>query len=146
VASLLLLTLPDGLELSGRVTLVVFLGAVALWVASRIDDTFVALGAALALVTTGVVGSDVLFATLGAETIWLLIAAFVLAAGKQRSRVIPYRGPDEEALTIGSHASHVGVRRSSCNRSTEGRQSWKTDPAHGNELLSEQVRSAPPSQ
>jgi sodium-dependent dicarboxylate transporter 2/3/5 len=79
--SLLLLTLPNGLDLSGRITLVVFLGAVALWVASRIDDTYVALGAALALVATGVVGSDVLFATLGAETIWLLIAAFVLAAG-----------------------------------------------------------------
>jgi solute carrier family 13 (sodium-dependent dicarboxylate transporter), member 2/3/5 len=80
-ASLLLLTLPNGLDLSGRITLVVFLGAVALWVGSRIDDTFVALGAALALVATGVVGSDVLFATLGADTIWLLIAAFVLAAG-----------------------------------------------------------------
>lgn len=81
VASVLLLTLPAGLDVSGRITLVVFLGAVALWVGSRVDETFVALGAALALVVTGVIGSDVLFATFGAETIWLLIAAFVLAAG-----------------------------------------------------------------
>ncbi|OZF40001.1 transporter [Rhodococcus sp. 14-2496-1d] len=75
----------DGLPAAGRTTLVVFTAAVALWVFTKIDDTYVALGAALALVLTGVVSTDGLFDTLGEETIWLLIAAFIIAAGVRES-------------------------------------------------------------
>ncbi|GAA2820498.1 SLC13 family permease [Crossiella cryophila] len=70
-----------GLTLSGQATLLVFTAAVAAWTLTRIDDTYVALAAALVLVLLGVLSGDQLFATLGGETIWLLIAAFVLAAG-----------------------------------------------------------------
>ncbi|UCM90637.1 SLC13 family permease [Streptomyces marincola] len=69
-------------ELSGdaRVTLIVFALATCAWIASPIDDTYVALGAGLALTVTGVTSADALFGTLGDATIWLLICAFVLAA------------------------------------------------------------------
>ena len=45
-------------DLPGRaaITLVVFLATVFLWIATPLNDTYVALGAALALVLTGVGG------------------------------------------------------------------------------------------
>lgn len=70
-----------GLPQAGRLTLVVFAAAVLAWLSGRIDDTFVGLAATVALVLTGVLGSGDLFAALGGEMIWLLISAFVLAAG-----------------------------------------------------------------
>ncbi|APU16385.1 MULTISPECIES: SLC13 family permease [Actinoalloteichus] len=73
---------PDaGLPAEGRVTLVVFAGAVLAWTCTRWDDTFVALAAALTLTLIGVLTADELFGSLGGDVIWLLIAAFVLAAG-----------------------------------------------------------------
>ncbi|MFD3919624.1 SLC13 family permease [Streptomyces sp. NPDC058595] len=79
-----LLALPGGLlpGLGGdaRLTLVVFTLATYTWIATSVDDTYVALGAGLALTATGVISSETLFATLGDETVWLLICAFVLAA------------------------------------------------------------------
>lgn len=71
----------DGLTTDGRITLVVFMTAVWAWIFTRVDDTYVALGAAVALVLTGVLSTDGLFATLGDDTVWLLLAAFVIAAG-----------------------------------------------------------------
>ncbi|MET0188951.1 MAG: SLC13 family permease, partial [Pseudonocardia sediminis] len=70
-----------GLSDDGRVTVVVFTVAVWAWVFTRVDDTYVALGAAVALVLTGVLGTDRLFEALGDDTIWLLLSAFVIAAG-----------------------------------------------------------------
>ncbi|WP_405792002.1 SLC13 family permease [Streptomyces sp. NBC_01506] len=78
-----LLVLPGGLPGLGgdaRLTLVVFILATYTWIATSVDDTYVALGAGLALTATGVISSETLFATLGDETVWLLICAFVLAA------------------------------------------------------------------
>ncbi|AQU65143.1 SLC13 family permease [Streptomyces niveus] len=78
-----LLALPGGLSGLGgdaRLTLVVFILATYTWIATSVDDTYVALGAGLALTATGVISSETLFATLGDETVWLLICAFVLAA------------------------------------------------------------------
>ncbi|WP_309648992.1 SLC13 family permease [Nocardioides sp.] len=66
-------------------TLVVFVLAVWAWVFTRLDDTYVALGAAVALVLAGVISTDTFFATLGDETVWLLLGAFVIAAGVTRS-------------------------------------------------------------
>src|SRR3712207_7656460 len=60
----------------GKVTVVVFAAAVAAWVFTKLDDTFVALAAALLLVLCGALRGDELFAALGGGTIWLLIAAF----------------------------------------------------------------------
>lgn len=70
-----------GLSSDGRITVVVFTVAVWAWVFTAVDDTYVALGAAVALVLTGVLSTDGLFATLGDDTVWLLLAAFVIASG-----------------------------------------------------------------
>lgn len=61
-------------------TLVVFGVAVLLWVCTPLDDTFVALAAVAVLLLFGVLPASALDA-LGSSTTWLLIAAFVLAAG-----------------------------------------------------------------
>lgn len=61
-------------------TLVVFAAAVLLWVCTPLDDTFVALAAVAVLLLCGVLPASSL-AALGSSTTWLLIAAFVLAAG-----------------------------------------------------------------
>lgn len=63
------------------VTLLVFAAAVWFWTFTKVDDTYVALGAATLLVLAGVISTESLFATLGDETVWLLLAAFVIAAG-----------------------------------------------------------------
>lgn len=79
--ALFLLVGGTGLPADGKATLLVFAVAVAAWVFTGLDDTYVALSAALLLVLLGVLGGDELFGALGGDTIWLLIAAFVLAAG-----------------------------------------------------------------
>ncbi|MGW6937024.1 SLC13 family permease [Lentzea sp. NPDC054927] len=61
-------------------TLVVFGAAVLLWVCTPLDDTYVALAAVAALLLSGVLPASALTA-LGGSTTWLLVAAFVLAAG-----------------------------------------------------------------
>ncbi|WP_277371580.1 SLC13 family permease [Rhodococcus rhodochrous] len=63
------------------VTMIVFAVAVWLWVFTRIDDTYVALGAAAALTVVGVIDAEALFATLGDDVVWLLLSAFVIASG-----------------------------------------------------------------
>ncbi|MEG3626285.1 SLC13 family permease [Streptomyces poriticola] len=78
-----LLAVPAGFPgLSGdaRLTLAVFALATCAWIGTPVDDTYIALGAGLALTATGVISSDTLFGTLGDSTVWLLICAFVLAA------------------------------------------------------------------
>ncbi|MEV1083041.1 SLC13 family permease [Streptomyces sp. NPDC050211] len=74
-----------GLGGEARLTLVVFALATCAWIGTPIDDTYIALGAGLALTVTGVISSDTLFGTLGDSTVWLLICAFVLAAAVART-------------------------------------------------------------
>ncbi|MFD9906811.1 SLC13 family permease [Streptomyces sp. NPDC059063] len=74
-----------GLGGDARLTLCVFALATCAWIGTPIDDTYIALGAGLALTATGVISSDTLFGTLGDDTVWLLICAFVLAAAVARS-------------------------------------------------------------
>ncbi|EDY50112.1 SLC13 family permease [Streptomyces clavuligerus] len=69
-----------GLSGDARLTLAIFAIATCAWIGTPIDDTYIALGAGLALTATGVISSDELFGTLGDDTVWLLICAFVLAA------------------------------------------------------------------
>ncbi|MFZ3570994.1 SLC13 family permease [Streptomyces sp. BH097] len=74
-----------GLTGEARLTLAVFALATCAWIGTSIDDTYIALGAGLALTATGVISSETLFSTLGDATVWLLICAFVLAAAVARS-------------------------------------------------------------
>jgi anion transporter len=74
-----------GLSGDARLTLAVFALTTCAWIATPIDDTYIALGGGLALAVTGVISSDTLFGTLGDATVWLLICAFVLAAAVTRT-------------------------------------------------------------
>ncbi len=69
------------LSAHGALTLAVFAVAIWLWIFSSIGDTYVALGAAVILVILGVLPDELLFTSLGEDTVWLLLAAFVIAAG-----------------------------------------------------------------
>lgn len=69
------------LPAQAALTLVVFAIAVWMWIFSPLDDTYVALGAALILVATGVVEDSELFEPLGEDTVWLLLTALVIVAG-----------------------------------------------------------------
>lgn len=87
---LAVLTVPaqglDGsLSRDAVLTLVVFGAAVIGWTRAKVDDTFVALLAAAVLAVLGVLESERLFAALGEDQIWLLVAAFMLAAGINRT-------------------------------------------------------------
>ncbi|UPL16928.1 SLC13 family permease [Microbacterium aurugineum] len=66
-------------------TLTVFLLAVWAWTSTGLDDTLVAFLAAIALIVTGVLPPSDFFASLGDETIWLLIGAFVIASAVSSS-------------------------------------------------------------
>jgi solute carrier family 13 (sodium-dependent dicarboxylate transporter), member 2/3/5 len=69
-----------GLDGDAAITLCIFVVAVWFWIFSTVEDTYVALGAAVALVLSGTLPTEKLFETLGEESIWLLMAAFVIAA------------------------------------------------------------------
>lgn len=79
-AALAIWTMPLGLEPEARAALIIAILAVVGWAHPRLPDTLVALAAGLALVLAGVVPDDRLFAMLGSELIWLLLAAFMIAA------------------------------------------------------------------
>ncbi|GGU28553.1 SLC13 family permease [Nocardioides albus] len=66
-------------------TLIVFGAAVWAWMGSGLDDTYVSLAAVLALIVVGVLPAEELFAALGSELIWLMLGAFVMAAGIART-------------------------------------------------------------
>jgi solute carrier family 13 (sodium-dependent dicarboxylate transporter), member 2/3/5 len=66
--------------LPARLALAVFALAVVGWTVMRLDETPVALAAALALVGLGVSTPHMLYSALGDSFIWLLIGACVLAA------------------------------------------------------------------
>ncbi|OFI37514.1 transporter [Arthrobacter sp. SW1] len=69
-----------GLDGDAAITLCIFVAAVWFWIFTTVEDTYVALGAAVALVLSGTLPTGKLFDTLGEESIWLLMAAFVIAA------------------------------------------------------------------
>lgn len=63
-----------------RGALIVLSGAILAWTVLDLDETPVALVAALALVPLGATSVDAFYAGLGHDFIWLLLGAFVLAA------------------------------------------------------------------
>lgn len=69
-----------GLGGAAAITLCIFVAAVWFWIFSPVEDTYVALGAAVALVITGTLPVQSLFDALGEDSIWLLMAAFVIAS------------------------------------------------------------------
>jgi anion transporter len=63
-----------------RIAFIVFGLATLGWVATKIGDSYIAIAAAVVLVLTNVKAPEALFATLGHELVWLLVASFVVAA------------------------------------------------------------------
>ena len=80
--------LPQDLSQDGRIVLTVLALAVIGWTTTRLSDSLVGLAAALALAVTGVLSAETLFATLGHELIWLLVAAFIISAVLRASGLI----------------------------------------------------------
>ncbi|WP_299961742.1 SLC13 family permease [uncultured Roseobacter sp.] len=80
VAVVLFWTLPETLSPGGRSALTITAFAVIGWTMTRLPDSLVAIAAALALVLTGTLPEDRLFASLGRDLVWLLVAAFVIAS------------------------------------------------------------------
>ena len=70
----------SALEADAKIVLIVTIFAVIGWVATRLPDSLVALLAALALVLSGAQPEEALTNTLGEQIVWLLLAAFVIAA------------------------------------------------------------------
>jgi solute carrier family 13 (sodium-dependent dicarboxylate transporter), member 2/3/5 len=82
-AAMLLLSLqvgPGSLAPDAAIALCVFMAAVWFWIFSPVEDTYVALGAAVALVISGAIPTQSLFDALGEDSVWLLMAAFVIAS------------------------------------------------------------------
>lgn len=71
---------PQSLEINGRLALIVTVLTVVGWTLTRIPDSLVAMTGAVFLVGLGVLEERDLYASLGSEMIWLLVAAFVMAA------------------------------------------------------------------
>lgn len=72
--------LPASLPDQGKLALIVTVLAIIGWTMTRIPDSVVAISGAVALVSTGVVPDQQLYAALGSEIVWLLVAAFVIVA------------------------------------------------------------------
>lgn len=78
------LALP-GVPPPARHALVILLLAMIGWTLTPLDDTFVAVAAAVAMAVVVTGRPEALFATLGNQLIWLLLASFLLAAAFRAS-------------------------------------------------------------
>lgn len=76
------------LPVTMRLTLAIFALAVMGWCLSRLDDTLIALAAVAALIASGAVPAESVYAGLGNAIIWLVIGAFMLAAMVQRTGLV----------------------------------------------------------
>lgn len=73
-------TLPPDLAADARLALIVTSVSLIGWVGTRIQESLVALAAAVMLVVTGAMPEERLYAALGSDLTWLLLAAFIIAA------------------------------------------------------------------
>lgn len=81
-------TSPMSLSSEGRWVLVIVVGAIAGWIGSRINDTLIAAIAAFALVLSEAIPTRELKASLGADIIWLMVAAFILAFALRETGIV----------------------------------------------------------
>lgn len=76
---------PDDLSVHGRIALAAFGLSVIGWTLTKLNDTFVALLAALGLVLTHTIAADEFFASIGNSVVWLMIGAFIVARALNQS-------------------------------------------------------------
>lgn len=78
--AMLIWLLPQDLSADGRIVLIVLTLAIIGWTMTPLGDSTVAVAAVIAMAVCGAVDSKDLYESLGHELIWLLIAAFLIAA------------------------------------------------------------------
>lgn len=78
----------DGLTMSMRLTLAIFVAAITAWTILDLPDTPVALAGAVLLPVLGVIDEDVLYRSLGNDIVWLMLAAFIVAGVLRQVGVI----------------------------------------------------------
>lgn len=87
-AAVLIFVAADGLTMPMRLALMVFATTLVCWTIFDLPETPVALAGALALGATGTVSEEAVFAALGNDIVWLMIAAFVIASVLQASGLV----------------------------------------------------------
>jgi anion transporter len=80
----LISAIPD-LSIHAKVAFITFGLAIIAWTLTDINDTYVALVAAIVFAATGIDEPNEFFETLGDPLIWLLLASFMIAAGIKAS-------------------------------------------------------------
>lgn len=80
----LISAIPD-LGIHAKVAFITFGLAIVAWTLTDINDTYVALAAAIVFAATGIDEPNEFFETLGDPLIWLLLASFMIAAGIKAS-------------------------------------------------------------
>ncbi len=78
----------DGLTVSMRLTLAIFVATIVAWTILDLPDTPVALAGAALLPVFGAIDEDVLYRSLGNDIVWLMLAAFVVAGVLRQVGVI----------------------------------------------------------
>ncbi|HHY54357.1 MAG TPA: hypothetical protein GYA08_02865 [Chloroflexi bacterium] len=76
---------PGDLTAQGRMALAAFGLSVIGWTLTKLNDTFVALLAALGLVLSHTIDADGFFASIGNSVVWLMIGAFIVARALNQS-------------------------------------------------------------
>ncbi|WP_234804082.1 SLC13 family permease [Ensifer adhaerens] len=87
-AAVLIFLAADGLALPMRLSLMVFATTLICWTIFDLPETPVALAGAAALAVTGAVGEEAVYAALGNDIVWLMMAASVIAAVLQASGLV----------------------------------------------------------
>lgn len=79
-SAILIFLAADGLTMPMRIALFVFVAAVTAWTVLELPDAPIAIAGAAALPVLGAIEEDALYRSLGNEIIWLMLAAFIVAA------------------------------------------------------------------
>ena len=77
--------LPADLSIGARLALATFAICIVAWTLTPLNDTFVALLAAIGLVLSQVIGAQGFFASIGNSVVWLMIGAFIVARALNQS-------------------------------------------------------------
>lgn len=80
----------DQVQQNAILTIGVFLTATWLWICTKLEETYIALLAVFALILTGNLTEEHLYQAWGQDLIWLLIAAFIIAAGVVKTGLATY--------------------------------------------------------
>lgn len=104
-SAMLIFLAADGLTMPMRIALFVFIAAMTAWTVLELPDAPVAIAGAAALPVLGAIEEDALYRSLGNEIIWLMLAAFIVAA------VVRHVGLIEQLLdrVIGRFATVSGL-------------------------------------